>query len=57
MSEVSTKMRLRPPGMICTVIDNNPKLYFGLSKNSLTSKYKLHCPWNTCKDAAYRYQI
>lgn len=40
MSEVSTKIRLKPPGMICTVIDNNPKLYFGLLKNSLTSKCK-----------------
>ena len=40
MSEVSTKMRLKPPGMICTVIHNNPKLYFGLLKNSLTSECK-----------------
>lgn len=40
MSEVSSKMWLKPPGMIRTAVDNNPKLYFGLSKNSLTSKYK-----------------
>ena len=40
MSEVSTKIWLKPPGMIRTAIDNNPKLYFGLLKNSLTSKCK-----------------
>ena len=41
MSEVSTKLWLKPPGMICTVIDNNPKLYFGLFKKLLDKQMQI----------------
>ncbi len=41
MSEVSPKMWLKPPGMIRTVIYNNPKLYFGLFKKHLDKQMQI----------------